>query len=74
MSENLYLYKRLIEKEMFLNLLIFQSISVMVGSISIKQARSIDVCVRNLIGLLVNMMRTTATWETSIIKQPNVNY
>ena len=68
MSENLYLYKCLIEKEMFLSLLVFLSISVMVGSISVKQARSIDVCVRNLIGLLFNMMRTTTTWETPIIK------
>ena len=49
MSENLYLYKRLIEKEMFLSLLIFQSISVIIGLISIKRAKPIDVYFRILI-------------------------
>ena len=48
MWENLYLFKTLKEKDMFFSLLIFQSISVIVGSISIKRARPIDV-VRNLI-------------------------
>ena len=49
---------------MFLSLLIFQPISVIVGSLLIKQARSIGGCVRDLIQLLVNIIRTTATCET----------
>ena len=46
MLEDLYLYERLVEKEMFLSLLTFQSISV---TMSIKQARPIDACVGKLI-------------------------
>ena len=55
---------------MFLSFLIFQSISVVVGSISIKRARSIYI-VRNLACLLVNIIRTATACETLIIKQPN---
>ena len=69
MYEDLYLYKSLIEKDMFLNLLIFQYVSVIESSIYIKRARPIDTCFRNLIWLLVNVICTTATCETSIIKQ-----
>ena len=39
MQKNVNLYKSLIEKEMFLSLLIFQSISVVLGSISVKRPK-----------------------------------
>ena len=72
MWENLYLHKNLMEKEMFLSLLISKSISAIVSSISTKQATPIDVCTRNLIWFLVNKLRITTTCETLTIKQPNV--
>ena len=72
MSKNLYLHKNLMEKEMFLSLLISKSISAIVSSISTKQAIPIDVCARNLIWFLVNKLRITTTCETLTIKQPNV--
>ena len=72
MWENLYLHKNLMEKEMFLSLLISKSISAIVSRISTKQATPIHVCVRNLIWFLVNKLRITTTCETLIIKQPNL--
>ena len=62
------------KKGMFLILIIFQPISVIAGSISIKRARATDVWVRNLMRLLINMICTTATCETLIINKPALKF
>ena len=49
MQENLYWYKGKRDKEMLPCFLIFQSIIVIVGSMSFKRAGKIDISVKNLI-------------------------
>ena len=58
-------------EKMLLSLLIFQSISLIVGTISFKRPRPTDACVRNLVWLLVIMICITKTYKVPIIK-PNV--
>ena len=57
---------------MFPSLLLFQSMGAIAGSIPIERATPTDAGVRYLIRFLVNMISTSTTCETLMIKQPNV--